>query len=444
MAKANTKFIDKFVGDIKKDSGAIILTPKEMLEQQFGFPLKHFSQQYIFGATGLRIGQWYSISGPKESCKSSLLFDVMGHVCKYLGGIAVLIETEGKIAPDLLHGILQTRYGEDILGGQLQVSRHKDKRTGSTYPHTLKTAGDLLFDPKSGIIAKFSGVYDVPLLVGLDSIGGAADEATAKKIESDGAVGKQFADKQHHMKYLSENFSLLASDTPIVVMTINHESTRMGPTGISYKTITGGDAQQYKAGHMLSMAVRRTYQSGGGKDLVLKTIKTSFCDARKLDLSFRWNKFNNMEGHRFEWELASAVLLADPDRGIGDLRDIVDVKVSDKGLVTCPQLNCTSVQPEEFEEQLMASDLLPQLQTHMCISRIKGIGEYAEHMLRLQDPKAAKKAEEKAAKEPAPAKKSRARKKKEEPEVQDQEEQEPQEAPDGAFFEEEAQDGQQP
>jgi hypothetical protein len=394
MAKVNTKFIDTFVDGLRKDSGSIILTPKEMMELQFGFPLQHFSQQYIFGATGLRIGQWYSISGPKESCKSSLLFDVMGHVCKYLGGIAVLIETEGKIAPELLHGILQTRYGEDILGGQLQVSRYKDKRTGKTYPHTLKTAGDLLFDPKSGIIEKFSGVYDVPLLVGLDSIGGAADEATAKKIESDGAVGKQFADKQHHMKYLSENFALLAGDTPIVIVTINHEATRVGATGISYKTITGGDAQQYKAGHMLSMAVKKTLQSGGGKDLLIKTIKTSFCDARKLEVGFRWNKFNNLEGHRFEWELASAQLLALPDRGFGDLKDIVAVSVSDKGLVTCPQLNCRSVTPEEFEEQLMSSELLPQVQEHMCISRIKGIDEYAQYMKELKRPKDAKKADE--------------------------------------------------
>lgn len=79
----------------KADSTGIMTSVKELKENQYGFPLAHFAQQYLFGSTGLRIKVFNSISGMPQSCKSPLLFDLMGHVCASpehggLGGLGFL------------------------------------------------------------------------------------------------------------------------------------------------------------------------------------------------------------------------------------------------------------------------------------------------------------------------------------------------------------------
>ena len=80
---------------LRKDDGGIVTTVKELKENQYGFPLAHYAQQYLFGATGLRIKVFNSISGMPQACKSPLLFDLMGHVCAApenggLGGLGFL------------------------------------------------------------------------------------------------------------------------------------------------------------------------------------------------------------------------------------------------------------------------------------------------------------------------------------------------------------------
>ena len=51
-----------------KNTGGFVTTPQEMKENQFGFPLRHYAQQYLFGATGLRIQVFNSIAGSAGSC----------------------------------------------------------------------------------------------------------------------------------------------------------------------------------------------------------------------------------------------------------------------------------------------------------------------------------------------------------------------------------------
>ena len=81
--------------------------------------------------------------------------------------------------------------------------------------------------------------------------------------------------------------------------------------------------------------------------------------------------------------LASARLLQTPDRLIGDLQSICHVTVSDKELVTCPQLGLRSVQPEEFEAALFSeehADVLEGLYRFFKIERIRSVAEYPEHI----------------------------------------------------------------
>lgn len=391
-----TNMIDDFMSAIKKkDKEGVVTTVKEMRENQFGLPLEHYAQEYLFGATGLRLRVFHSIAGLPASCKSPLLFDLMGHICapveaNGLGGIGFLYELEDKISPTLLEGVL-SRFG-DILDKSLRVVR------GCTIEEAMKHLATSLLPAYKAHFGK----YNIPLVVGMDSIGGAASHDTLDKISTTGVAGKGFYDKAHYLKYFCENAGVLMGDIPMIVICINQEKEAAASTayGPPTKKITGGASQVFKDGHMISASFK-TLASGDGKVITLRTTKTSFCDARKIEVTFRWNKFGtsvtDAYGHHFEWALASAKCLADPEKGVGEIRDIADVKVSDMGLVTCPQLDCKSVPPEEFEAALYAPEyakVLAELRVYQKIECIKGIKEYEDYI----------KAQNSKDKDPAPEK----------------------------------------
>ena len=383
-----------------KETGKLVTTPQEMKENQFGFPLRHYAQQYLFGATGLRIQVFNSIAGPAGSCKSTTLFDLMGHTCADsanggIGGIAWLFELEGKISPVLLSSILNG-YG---------IETDENGGVGILQPKTLEDAITMLNKEIIPMYKELAPNNDVPMLIGFDSIGGAASRDISDKMEKEGNVGKGFHDKAVNMKHFCENVVATIGDIPAVFVMVNQEKESLNatPYGPPQKHITGGTSQVFKDGHMISNKANKL-ASGDGNLVVMKTTKTSFCDPRKIEVYFRWNKFGKSEddyyGHHFDWALASANVLANPEKGVGEIRDICDVKVSDKGLVTSEKLGLRSVTPEEFEQALFDPSnaaILNALYTYQKIDRLKGMDEYREF---LKKRKAAAK-EAKADKEPA-------------------------------------------
>ena len=373
--------IDGFLEGLENPkTGGLVMTVQELVDNQYGIPLRHYAQQNLFGATGLRMQVFYSIQGPKEAGKSTVLYDLMGDICGAeelggLGGLAVLYELECKISPSILKSILM-RHGEEAV-------RSFIIRKGMTIEQALSDINKTIIP----LYVKLCPKRDKPIIVGLDSIGGSASEDTITKLKTSDTPGKGYYDKQHYLKYWCENQGVIfeREGIPIVIVCINQEREQASatPFGPPQKTITGGKAQLFKDGLMLS-ASKKALASGDGNLVYLRTTKTSFCDSRKIEVEFRWNKYGQKVDDayeaRFLWGLAAARCLENPDKGVGDIRSICDVKVSDQGLVTCPQLDLKSVDPDEFEAALMADkELLDKLYTYQKIERLKGLDEFAEY-----------------------------------------------------------------
>ena len=388
--------LESFVKKLKdKKDGKVVTTAKELRENQFGVPLRHYAQQYLFGATGLRLQVFNSIQGQKEAGKSTLLFDLLGEICadeEHHGqrGIGVLYELEGKISPSVLWSILN-RHGERAMNGVL-------------IQHGMSLE-EAMNDMNTNIIPMYTAAckdFSQPLIIGMDSIGGSSAEDTIEKLQKTGVAGKGYWEKQHIMKYFCENQGTIFArlGIPVVVICINQEreAAAAQPFMPPKKTITGGKAQLFKDGHMIS-ASKKALASGDGNIVYLKTTKTSFCDPRSIEVQFRWNRFGKKKDDAYEakflWGLASAMCLYKPDKGVDEIRDICNVKVSDKELVTCPQLGLTSVTPDEFEDALMAdTKLLDQLYTYQKIERLRDMKDYSEYMTK-QGGKSEEKPEEK-------------------------------------------------
>lgn len=402
--------IDGFLEGLKNPkTGGLVCTVQELVENQYGIPLPHYAQQYLFGATALRMQVFNSIQGPKEVGKSTFMFDLMGYVCAAeemggLGGLAVLYELECKISPSILNSILR-HYGEEAVQSFII-------RKGMTIEQALSDINKTIIP----LYIKVCPKRNKPLIIGLDSIGGSASEDTIKKLQTADTPGKGYYDKQHYLKYWCENQGVIfeREGIPIVIICINQEREQASatPFGPPQKTITGGRAQLFKDGHMIA-ATKKALASGDGNIVYLKTTKTSFCDPRRIEVEFRWNRYGVKEEDayeaRFMWGLASARCLADPEKGVGDIRDICDVKVSDEKLVTCPQLNLKSVDPDVFEAALMADQkLLSQLYTYQKIDRLKGLDEFAEYSADVRARQAGKAPKDEAKEEkPKPASKAK-------------------------------------
>lgn len=395
--------IASMIAAVKKATGTgIVSTAKELKENQFGLPLQHYAQQYLFGSTGLRLRVFHSISGAPQSCKSPLLFDLMGHICAAkedggLGGMGYLYELEDKISPTLYYSVV-SRHGEDALNA---IAIVEDQTLDGAFTH-IGTKILPLYRKN------FAGCT-VPLVLAFDSIGGAATKDTVDKMQSEGAVGKGFHEKPHYMKYFCENSGVALGDIPAVIICVNQEKEAAAttPYGPPQKTVTGGKSQIFKDGWMVSSTFK-TLASGDGKLLTLRTTKTSFSDARKIEVAFRWNKYGNttnlddMYGHHFDWAMATAKCIADPEKGVGEIRDICNVKIAESGLVTCETFGLRSVPAEEFEAALFDPaniNVLNELYAYQKIERIKNMDDYAEY---LKNRKAAAKETKEEEKEEKP------------------------------------------
>lgn len=376
---------DSVIGAMRKSAGdGVICTPAELKSNQFGFPLQHFAQQYLFGATGLRVGICNSISGMPQSCKSPLLFDLLGHTAGApedggLGGLGVLYEMEDKISPELLSSLL-SRHGQTAMD-------HTTVVKAETINVAMKLFSKFIANCKS------QKVYDIPILVGFDSIGGAATQDVTDKILSEGAVGKGFYDKAHFMKHFCENLGAVVQDLPVVIVCINQEKEKVeaafGPKTKDMMKVTGGTSQVYKDGFMVHATYNLIKGPNPGKAITLRTIKASFSDERSIAVDFLWNNagksVENAYDHRFEWAAASARLIASPTKdGLSAIHDICDVRVAgDSGLVTCPTFGLKSVKAEEFEAALMSAEntkVREQLYTFLKIDRLKDMKAYTEYI----------------------------------------------------------------
>lgn len=364
-------------------TGGMITTIDELKENQFGIPLKHYAQQYLYAATGIRIGSFVSFQGEKGTHKSTLLYDELAQCCASesvggLGGIAFLAELEVKLSPSILYSIF-ANYGEDARRA-LFLLRQATIEGAQEYINKAVIPAYIAACPER----------DKPLAIGLDSIGGSASEDTIKTLVEDGSAGKGFWNKQHYMKYFCENQGVIfeREALPVVIICVNQErevvATGMPTFGPPRKTITGGKAQLYRDGYMFSMT-KKELGTDDGNIVYIKTAKSSFSDSRKIEVEFRWNKFGvkreDAYEARFHWALASARCLAEPERGATELKSIINVTVSKERNVTCPELGLTSVSPEAFEDALMANEeILDKLYTCQKIDRLKGTEEYAAYM----------------------------------------------------------------
>lgn len=385
--------LSALLSNLKKADGGVSMSINELKEAQFGIPFKHFSQQYLFASTGLRYGSFTLLASSPKSCKSPFAFDLC-HLCCENDGMSVLFEMESKISNSLISSMFDDHPEWCDSDGAMQIVRGK----------TLEGAEQYLIKV---LLKNFKamGIYDTPLLIDMDSISGSADEDILEKIEKEGSISKTISSKAHVLKHLTETWSQLIGNLPVIFVGIVQRKVAIetgGMPGMAPKyTYGGGMSMLFKAGTLLSLNC--VGNQDAGKVIRIRTEMSGFSDRREIDVRFVWNQFGKLDtdsqGHRWLWAEATARCLAQP-KIVGDLRDIINVKLNDNNTVTCKQFGLDKVTPEEFETALFAEenkDVLNNLYRYMKIDKIRPPEEYPAYVAGL-DTKAdqAKEAEKEA------------------------------------------------
>lgn len=394
MAK---NMIADLLAAVKKADGGIAMSVNEFKEAQFGIPLKHYCLQYLFGSTGMRYGGFYMMAGKPKSCKSPFAF-FLSKLCCENEGISYLYELEGKASPTLIYSMFSDHPDWLDGSGPFQIL------TGLTLDGAEKHLTNVVLKN-----FKKAAAYDTPLLVDWDSISGAATEDVTGKLEGGEVVSKGFFSKAHIMKHLSENWVGLRGLLPVVFVGVLQEKEKVAegarsPFAAAQKSYGGGDSQLFKAGTLLSFSLMGQLPNGNGKIVRIKTALNGFADARQIEVKFTWDQFGDLEeesqGHKWQFAEATARCLATP-KIVGNLRDIIDVKMNDQGLVTCKQFGLDKVTPEEFETALFAPEndaVLDDLYKYHKIEKIKLPQEYPDFVAKRGDTASAAKEAEKEAK----------------------------------------------
>lgn len=367
----------------------MIASPADLVNNQFGVPLTHLSQQYLFGATGLRLGVFYSISGNPGTGKSTLVYDWIGQLVApgedgKGGGIGMIYDLEDKLNPTLLSSVLAGHKGS---ASRVKVSKK------ATLEQAISHLTSVLIP-----MLKKSKDY-IPAVVDFDTIGGAATDDVSGKLSTGETVGKGLNDKPHVVKHFFENIGNLISDLPIVFFCVNQEKEKIATSAFAAKPkemmkITGGVSQIYKDGWMGHADYNKL---PNGKLIRIRTVKTSFSDDREIQVQFRWNEsgdvskatggedFGGAYGHCMDWPLATATLLATGPQGVvGTIRSICDVRLA-KDLVTCPTLGLKDVPADVFEKELMGNqEIYGKLLTYLKIDRLRDASEYRAYLEQRQ------------------------------------------------------------
>ena len=333
--------------------------------------------QYVFGMNILPVGKFIMIVGPPSSYKSALLYWCMGLFMR-AQGLGYYMETENKPNTDLLQAIINDR--ELLMNSFVPVYDKNNPATqekifqgirqlGLDYPGLMKTVG-----------------YQVPILIGLDSIGSMQSEAMLNRICNPTAaqvrdgqdvnlVGYSAMHAASNIKgWLQGMITRYVSRYPILLMAVNHESAadagfssmddgggeegggkfggpvqggRFAPGQSGLKPTTGGRAKEFLASGRIGMqaSMAKETQTSNIRTIYMRTDKNSIGvqHQSKLPIPFVTEFSRNGTSNRayFDWDTALVDLLLSAKTPKVMQADLIGLAAGSNGRVSCKKLGLT-------------------------------------------------------------------------------------------------------
>jgi len=315
-----------------------------------GLRLPHFMLEVMLSESVLNLGRVFCFDGMHETCKSAMMWEFT-RLFDINGGAACIIDTEQKATENLGQGLL----GYDRWPNVQFV-------TAETFEEVMRIITGMVQVLKDN--ANKTGKKNLPLILGIDSLQGAASEGESKKIREKGAAGRSFSDVALlSSKYLPE-LTAMISNMPILVAFVRHDRKVNLDSGIQTQEAKGGGEMHFAAYKTFRMQKWKDINKvgSGGKSLLIKLLKGTG-EGIKIPIDFEWR--DKMVGkdaslRHFTWNwpnslyafLSKPVEYKIPTRIINSFHEIIGPMNVVQGKANCKPLGLQKATAVEFEEAL--------------------------------------------------------------------------------------------
>ena len=330
-------------------------------------PVPAFSVRYLLQQEGLPLGCFTQIVGKPASCKSSLLYEILGWHMNFPGGGGVLIETEGKISPELPYSI----FGYNHPRFRLQPCK-----TLQEWNAALKDWIEKFISYMDGDSLKQNpgAGRTMPIGFGVDTLMAALPAQIFEKLRDNGSPTKHFSDTatrlDEYLKWLTQKIK----DMPFSVVGVNY--LKPGRTG-NERNIAGGWAPKSHAALELEVsrltsskpgnAINRVLDDEMGLRLRIEAHKNTMASPAAVEVEMLWYmdyEDRDPLGHYrqktfFDWHSASIELLLALTRGDGErakrIRSIIDLQANaDTRRVGCKELGISATAKAPYRDAGLA------------------------------------------------------------------------------------------
>lgn len=266
--------------------------------------------QWVMGLNIFPFGHSMELFGNVQTFKSTLTYQI-GRWFYDSGSLVVYIDTEHKRSESMFESFFKDEDGAVIYIDAYLVQDWQIQLTEQIKSY-LELANKA---QKKGLV--------IPIIVVIDSLIGAADEDTVKKVSKEGMAGTSFAAKpaQSIAPYWPSLKALL-EDSPYFLIYTNQirEKINTFSYGRTYDT-PGGYTPKFHASirmELISKQLIRKYKDlmTVGKILRMTTVKNSLAPSHiSCDFEVRWdrnyqdNKF--IQETYFDWNKATGDLIAE-------------------------------------------------------------------------------------------------------------------------------------
>ena len=306
----------------------------------YGVPVGNIAMEYLLCSTVYPMERIMELSGPYGSGKSSLGYEILRTIAMH-NGMGSVVETENKTAAVLMQSIL----GEHSESVRLHRAKSMDDGQ-ARLTHELKTYQAVVPDK------------DIPMGLMLDSLVGNKTQETQAKINKDGFADRSFSKEALVISTFFGSLSDKMIGYPVLFMFTNHEKDKIsdGPVYGSKIRNPGGAAPDFHNTYHIRVTKIGTFKSkiDNGFTIKLKTKKCGMgADGRSITVDMRWVYKENEQGAVcqqtwFDWDKATAELLASDEIPRSLVKDIVQVTKVTNTKFNCTTLNLSGVTPQEI------------------------------------------------------------------------------------------------
>lgn len=253
-------------------SGVVSKTGTEIFKYMGGVPFNHPSQEYLFTSNVFLLSILIEIYGLKAAGKSTVALWFMENLIMNAGGLGHLIDTEHKLAPAVLWGLIDPeRYCKP---DQIQFMAHRADTQEGAQTVGIKYLNKLRTDT-FGVKAN----RNVPQMMGMiiDSWRVSA-ESTQDDVTAEGHAKKRFAFEAASWRDWLTTVIPMMGYLPATLMVVNHLTEKDVGSGIKVKETSGGEALKYHATYRLLCESQKKVDqvNAAYTQLKISTVKNSY------------------------------------------------------------------------------------------------------------------------------------------------------------------------